>query len=537
MKIGTRVRSLGIAGLLVVAVTVVVAWVFVERAREPVRNLTDNIVPTLELLTQLNVEFGNTRRELLVHVLNHDEAAMRQVEEEFNHSEKLIRESLAQYNKTISDDTDQKNSDEFRRELDAYFVLAHQALDASKQQQKDQAMQQALGPGAAQAGKVFDALDRMGDYYTVLTQRSRDSVNAGFSALLTTLGVVFAVAALGLLITGEYITRAVAGPLLRLRDFVAEVGRSYEFTRRLGATDRDEVGETSRAFDSLLDTLQGSLRELSDIGGKVGAHAGEVATASTELSAASHKVSESTVSMAAAVEQVTVSVNHVADRAESTDEIARNAGQYASEGGTVIGETIERINQIASRVQDSSANIQSLVERTANIGSVVNTIKEIADQTNLLALNAAIEAARAGEQGRGFAVVADEVRKLAERTASSTAEINDTVSAIQREARQTVEAMQRAVVEVEEGVAHAGQASEAIQRIRRSTESVVGEVGQISSAMREQSTAGTSMAQEIEKVAQMSEQTSTAALRTSEASNDLHSLARDMQQVIARYRV
>ncbi|WP_246038540.1 methyl-accepting chemotaxis protein [Chitiniphilus eburneus] len=519
------------------AITAATAWLFIERARVPVANLTDNVIPTLELVTQLNVEFANTRRELLVHVLSQDAAAMQRVEQSFNQSEKVLHEHLALYNKSLSDDTDQRNSDNFRRELDQYFVLAHQVIQASSGQQKEAAMQQALGPGAAQANKVFESLDAMGDYYTVLTNRSQQTINSSFSTLLATLAGVFLVAAIGLLLTSELITRSVVGPLLRLRDFVTHVAHQYEFTRRLGVAAHDEVGETSRAFDQLLDTMQSSLRDLSSIGGKVGANAGEVATASTELSTASQRVSESTTSMAAAIEEVTVSINHVADRAENTDEIARSAGRSASDGGAVIGETIERINQIAGRVQDSSTYISSLVERTANIGSVVNTIKEIADQTNLLALNAAIEAARAGEMGRGFAVVADEVRKLAERTASSTAEITSTVSAIQHEANQTVDAMQRAVREVEEGVGHAGQANSAIQQIRQNTESVVDEVGQISSAMREQSTASTAMAQEIEKVAQMSEQTSAAALRTSEASNDLHNLAREMQQVIDRYRV
>ncbi|GAA5786290.1 histidine kinase [Chitiniphilus shinanonensis] len=532
-----RVRLLGATGLLVVLLMSLLTWVYIERANESVQTLSDRIVPTLGTLSELDLNFADSRRELLLHILESNDADMKQTQERFETARTRLYEHLDAYGKVVRDDTDRANYEAARQELDTYFNLARKVIAVSAAHQKDEASREVRTVTAPQAAKVFERRTAIVQYYGALTKQCNDLIDQHFRTLLTIQGVACAAAILLLLLIGELITRSVVRPLAHLRDFVVGVAGNYEFTQRLNDSGRDEVAETSRAFDGLLDAMQASLRSLTDIGHKVGAHAGEVATASTELSTASQKVSESTTSMAAGVQQVTVSVNHVADRAESTDEIARHAGQFASDGGTVIGETIERINLIADRVQDSSANIESLVGRTADIGSVVNTIKEIADQTNLLALNAAIEAARAGEAGRGFAVVADEVRKLAERTASSTAEINTTVGAIQLEANQTVEAMRRAVQEVEEGVVHAGRANEAIRQIRHSTDSVVTEVGQISSAMREQSTASTMMAQEIEKVAQMSEQTSAAALRTSESSNDLRSLAHAMQTEIQRYKV
>ena len=333
------------------------------------------------------------------------------------------------------------------------------------------------------------------------------------------------------------ISRSVTHPLRQLQGFVQEVSSDYDFTRRMPVSSDDEIGQTLKAINGLLDTLQASFRQVLDVVSQVTTSVEHLSGASREMSSISHSVSESSSSMAAGVEQVTVSISHVAERSDECDRTAREAGRLATAGGEVIESTITSINEIATRVRAAAEQIDELKGRTESIGAVVNVIKDIADQTNLLALNAAIEAARAGEQGRGFAVVADEVRKLAERTASSTQEIIETINAIQSGANATVSAMGQTVHDVDTGVTQAQKASVAIQDIRASADRVVEQVSDISTAMREQSSASSLMAQQVERVAQMSEESSETATKTADEGRRLHELSQSLDQAIRRYRV
>jgi methyl-accepting chemotaxis protein len=333
------------------------------------------------------------------------------------------------------------------------------------------------------------------------------------------------------------IYRAVKGPLATMEKMVERIGRELDFTQRVPVSSRDEVGMTVAAFNRLLDTLQSSFREIAGAVDGVTGQANQMADAARDMSDNSAVASESAASMAATVEQVTVSINHVSDRATEANEVSRRSGEIAGVGEKVIGDTVGEINGIAERVHQASGQIDQLAKESANIGAVVNVIKEVADQTNLLALNAAIEAARAGEQGRGFAVVADEVRKLAERTALSTQEIGTLIATIQKGAHEAVASMREVVQRVEQGVEKAQQAGSSIQQIRQGAGQVVDMVDDISHAIREQSAASLNIAQQVERIAQMSEQTSGAAMNTADAAGQLQELATQMQTTVARYRV
>jgi methyl-accepting chemotaxis protein len=259
--------------------------------------------------------------------------------------------------------------------------------------------------------------------------------------------------------------------------------------------------------------------------------------ASEDVAARSRQQSESASAMAAAVEEMTVSIDQVAENAREAHTISVHAGDLSSKGAKVIQNAATEMHNISEAVQSSSAIIEDLGRQSDQITSIVNTIKEIADQTNLLALNAAIEAARAGEQGRGFAVVADEVRKLAERTTLSTAEIAGMVGKIQNGTRNAVSSMETGVVQAGKGVDLASQAGTSITEIRNGSVRVMEVVNSISDSIREQGTVSSEIAKNIERIAQMSEESASAIQHTTDAARHLQQLSSGLHNSVSRFKL
>ena len=313
-------------------------------------------------------------------------------------------------------------------------------------------------------------------------------------------------------------------------------------TRRIAAGDLS-TNVSCPPGDSLLadisrmqDTLRAMISTILDNAEHVSSAANQLLSAAEEVADRSQRQSDAASSMAASVEEMAVSIDQVRENATEAHSISENSASVSEEGAAVIHSAASEMRQISEAVQASSEIVEDLGRQSDQITSIVNTIREIADQTNLLALNAAIEAARAGEQGRGFAVVADEVRKLAERTSLSTTEIATMVTRIQQGTRGAVASMQAGVAKVGSGVELASQAGESINSIRDGAQRVSQVVNSISDSISEQSHASNDIAHKIETIAQMSEESAAAVRHTADAARRLHQLSGELHAAVAQFK-
>ncbi|MEE4107172.1 methyl-accepting chemotaxis protein [Pseudomonas viridiflava] len=301
--------------------------------------------------------------------------------------------------------------------------------------------------------------------------------------------------------------------------------------------DTSSHDELPKAFDRMQKRLREMIQQISQASNQLVVSVQQISGASEQLSGAIQEQSTSASMMAATIEELTVSIHHVSENADEAHQIASRSGEQSKEGAQVIENTLSSMNGIARTVQHSSTQVSGLGQHSEHISSIISVIQGIADQTNLLALNAAIEAARAGEQGRGFAVVADEVRLLAQNTGKSTKEIAGMIEKIQAGVRETVESMRSGVLEVNSGVEMASNAGQAIIEIRDSSSKVLHVVDQISFALREQTVASQDVARSVERSAQMAEQNNMSVQELLKTSGGLKNLATSLQQEVGRFRL
>jgi methyl-accepting chemotaxis protein len=297
------------------------------------------------------------------------------------------------------------------------------------------------------------------------------------------------------------------------------------------------------AKGSMLDSMRGMVGSVRQMLGDI-SHCStqltqgteRINTAAREVAIASERQSDATSSMAAAIEEMTVSINHISDSAKDTQQNSRESVSLSEDGFKRIQVASHEINEIAASVNNASGRIRKLEEGARQISSIAGVIKDIAGQTNLLALNAAIEAARAGEQGRGFAVVADEVRKLAERTSLATIEIEKMIEGIQSDTVQVVGVMDAALPQVVAGVKAAEDAAEALSHIKTGAETTLVRIREVADSTKEQSQASDSIAQRVEEIATMVEETSAAMKSTAETAEDLDKVAQELTLLVQRFR-
>lgn len=502
-----------------------------------VAHITSKEVPRLVDAKTFAGRYQELRGIIFRHIADPDSARKRTLDEELQRKGREFDEDLARAIADADSEEATRALEEFRKTVKAYLIVGETALARSRQNQTEAAMELASSPfiedAAILTGQLADQLSA--DATTALNATQQASAEAYRTSFRLLLGIVLA-ALVVMMGFGLTLGRSIMSPLQAMRRTVMTIGETLDLTRRVGSRSNDEIGQTVQAFDAMIEALQRSFNDLARNAEDVGRAAGVLRVNANEFSGSSVAQADAATQMAAGVEEMTVSIDHVAERAEDAAKLSTEAGNRAAEGVAVVQSTIDDLGMIAEEVNGTAESVHNLQQETTRISTVTGVIGDVAAQTNLLALNAAIEAARAGEQGRGFAVVADEVRKLAARTAESAAEITGIVAAIEQGASDVVKRMQQAVHTVQQSASRAEETGVAVQAIRNASTQTVALASEISYAIREQSAASNLIAVQVEKIALMSETNTGTANQTSSQADDLHALAERMLTDISRYR-
>ncbi len=377
------------------------------------------------------------------------------------------------------------------------------------------------------------------EFSRLMAQQMTDTVaeaKAGASRIRLSIAVIAIIAATMAVILSIIITRSITVPLARLVT-VADTIATGDLSRELDVSYRDETGQLMGTMKTMTGNLRGMIGAVSSTSEQVTAAAHQMHEISRQIAEEAEEVASQSGTVSTAGEEMSATSGDIAINCQSAAEGAQRAAQSASDGAAVVERTVAVMGQIADKVQESARTVASLGERSDQIGAIIGTIEDIADQTNLLALNAAIEAARAGEQGRGFAVVADEVRALAERTTKATREIGNMIKSIQQETRQAVQAMEEGVQEVERGTGEAARSGEALEEILAQINEVAGQIGQIVTAAEEQTATTHEITDNIHRISDTVQESARGAEEISAASNQLSRLSVEMQEMVQRFRI
>ncbi|WP_341676810.1 methyl-accepting chemotaxis protein [Niveibacterium sp. SC-1] len=526
----------GLAAAALLAVGFVGLWgaADLDRALDTANERT---IPAIKTIDGAESALLRLQGDVLAHIINIADAKKDAIDKQIATDRAALLAALGEQEKRVGNEAEQALMKADRAGVQAFLETVQPVVDLSRKNMDDAARHGVEAELLPAGQKALDALRAHAAFNAEQSQKAAHeaAASADRGRKLSWGVIVAGILVVGLL--GGRLVRGIGVALRQVQRTVEHIGRERDFTQRVPVLRRDELGSIATSLNQLLADVHASLGTLSEGIGRIGAAASEAAQAADQGAGTADAQSDAAATMAAAMEEMTVSVAHVGDRATEAQALSQESRSLAEQGNTVITQTVDDIHQIADAVEQAADGIRALGAESERISSVVSVIREVAEQTNLLALNAAIEAARAGEQGRGFAVVADEVRKLAERTANSTREIGGLIDAVRSGARGAIESMEVAVTRVDAGVLRAQDAGSAISQISAANGNAVAHVSEISDAIREQGATSTAIAQRVEQIARMAESASRAAGTNAAVARELDTLSAQMKDALAVYRL
>ena len=438
----------------------------------------------------------------------------------------------------VADDEEKKMLSRIQTLAEEYRAIEDKMIELGRAGRTNDARELGLSPHATE---VRGAIQRELAEYTALQDKQQEKAIASQDVLASrirtlTLTLVLAGLAMGLAVA-VLIVRSISGAIARMLTMIREIAGKNLAIEDIEITSEDELGRAGRKLNDMKNNLRGIIQSIAQTAEHVASASEEISSSAAQQAQGAETQKDQTTQVATAMQEMSSTVAMVSENSNHAAEASRKAAETARRGGVIVEETLVKMRVIAESVGASAKKVEELGKSSDQIGRIISVIDDIADQTNLLALNAAIEAARAGEQGRGFAVVADEVRKLAERTTGATKEIAQMIKNIQEETRVAVTAMESGTKQVEEGVTSTAQAGDSLKEIIQMAEQVGEMITHIATAAIEQSSASEQVNQSMDQIARLVAESADGAQQSAKACQDLSGLALELQKMVGNFQL
>ncbi|QLG88640.1 methyl-accepting chemotaxis protein [Chitinibacter bivalviorum] len=532
--------SVKLAALVVLAIAsaLFISWrgiAATSQVNDMLNSMYDNNLVPIKDVANANMQAIYNNRGLLRYIIADQNADMDKIAARMAEEEKAMHELLDKYRKTQLTPEEVEQLKAFDEAWPQYVASRKIVMEASYAHDNESAMKVYQEQTFPKFQVADDILSKIVHINEKLAKTAYDDSDVIVAHIRNTLLILTVLIAGVFLAIAMVIIKGLSNGMGRANRALDEIAAG-NLRANIEVNGSDEIETMLGNLQKMQVSLRDTVRSISNNADQVASAAVQLAQSSSEVASSVTQQVEATSGAAASVEELSVSIDQVAHNANEAQNNANAASGNARQSASIVGKSMDMVHTVHQAVGQSAGQIDALSARIQQIDSITNVIKEVADQTNLLALNAAIEAARAGEQGRGFAVVADEVRKLAERTTNSAREISEMINVVRADANSAVSSMHGSSATVENVVTISGEAVESMTEANEGVEKILHSVSQIASSLGEQRHAGIDVAQRIERIAQMSEETSASMEEINASAEMLSDVAQQMLKSMGKFK-